>query len=120
MTTMMEGTAAGTGPVLYSGMPGMPGTSDTALYTASRPGVILGGIFCQNITGSDAQLTLTVHRASSGAVEGLVTDLHIPAGSAGPAIDMALRPYSGVLLLPGDSLHGTASPAAAVTVTAHE
>jgi hypothetical protein len=117
MTAMLGATPDVTGPVHYSGT---LGTSDAALCTASGAGVILGGIFAQNVTNSDAQLTLTMVRAS-GAVESLVTGLTVAAGTAGPVIDDAAQlAYFGVLLRSGDALHGSASAPAAISVVAYE
>jgi hypothetical protein len=105
------------GAVLYTGQ---PGTSDSALYTASGSGVIAAGIFVQNATESDAQVTLTVHRATSGTIEALVTSLDVPAGYAGQVLDQGMLAYAGLMLRVGDSLHGSCSAASSVSVTVHE
>jgi hypothetical protein len=116
MANLLDAAAALTGPICYSGQPGV---SDEVLYTALSPGVILSGVFAANATGSDQTLTLAVRRAS-GTVEPLVTALHIPAGTAGPVINTALMAHSGIFLRAGDSLHGSCSAASSITVTAHE
>lgn len=105
------------GAVLYTGQ---PTTSDAALYTASGGGVIATGIFVQNATEDDAQVTLTVHRATSGVVEAVVTSLDVPAGYAGQLLDPSMLAYAGLMLRSGDALHGSCSADSSISVVAYE
>lgn len=97
---------------------GQPGTSDAALYTSSGSGVIVQHLVAVNATGSAVTLTLSVHRAVSGAVETICSALSIPTLNAVElAYDVDLA-EEGIELQNGDSLHGSAGTATAVTVTA--
>jgi hypothetical protein len=94
-----------------------PSITNGPIYTADGDGVILSGLFAINTTNTDAVIAVTVHRGVSGAVDPLVADVRVPAGTAGPVLRMGFMALGGILLQPGDSLHvsAEAAPPSALT-----
>ena len=103
------------GLIHYSGQ---PGTSDGALITASSD-LILTGLVASNATGGAATVSVSLHRAN-GQVETFATALPVAAGAAEQIVNNSLMALGGVLVRNGDSLHGSASAGATITVLAFE
>jgi hypothetical protein len=97
---------------------GQPGTSDAALYTASGSAKTFASLVAVNATGAAVTLSLSVHRSISTDVETICAALSIPTLSAVSLLDDPRLALEEVELEPGDSLHGSAGTATAVTVTA--
>jgi hypothetical protein len=104
-------------PIAYQ-YNGQPGTSDAALVTASGTPKTFANLVAVNATGAAVTLSLSVHRSVSGVVETIANALSIPANSAVSLLDDHELALEEVELEPGDSLHGSASAATSVTVTA--
>jgi hypothetical protein len=97
---------------------GQPGTSDAALYTASGSPAAFPNLVAVNATSGAVTVSLSVHRAVSGVTETICSALSVPAHGAVSLLDDHELALEEVLLEPGDSLHGSASAATSVTVTA--
>ena len=95
-----------------------PSNADAALYTSSGETTVKR-IVAQNATGAAHTITLSVHRSLSGNVEQLCSALPVPAGEAVDVFDNRLATYNELLLYNGDSIHGNADAATAVTVLAY-
>jgi len=102
------------GAILYNAQ---PTTSDAALYTATQ-NTAIKSIIAFNATGGAATVTLSVHRAGSGAVEPVATALSVAASGAVSLVDKHLLALEEILLMTGDSLHGQASAGTTVNVLA--
>jgi len=105
------------GSIVYNAQ---PGTSDAALFTAGSSGAILPNVVAVNATDAAVTLNLSVVRAISGVTETICSALSIPAASAQAIIYANFMADGGVFLLDGDSLHGSAGTASALTVIAFE
>jgi hypothetical protein len=95
-------------------------TSDTAIITASSPGVVYSGVVAVNATDSAVTLDLSVHRDISGAVETIASSMSIPASTAQMVIDPNFMAGGGITLLTDDSLHASAGTASALSLLVFE
>ena len=94
-------------------------TGDTVLVTAaSDSATTIGHLFVTNTTDSAATVTVTIHRAISGNVEAIANAVSVAANSAQDLLDPAQLTYGALVLMPNDTLHGSAGTASAVTLTA--
>ena len=98
--------------ILYNAQ---PSTSDAALYTASA-NTPFTKVIAQNATGGAATVTLSVHRAISGAVETIASAVSVPANSALSLIEDRLLADEEFILYNNDSIHGLASAGTTITV----
>lgn len=98
--------------ILYNAQ---PATSDAALYTATSD-TPFTHVIAQNATGGAATVTLSVHRALSGAVETIASALSVPANSALSLIQDRLLADEEVILYANDTIHGLASAGSTITV----
>jgi hypothetical protein len=96
-----------------------PATTDAALYTSSGT-TTLTHIVAINATGGASTITLSVHRAISGAVEVIAAAVPVPATSALELVYDVDEALEEIVLDNGDSLHGLAGNATTVTVLAFE
>jgi hypothetical protein len=97
---------------------GQPATSDAALYTASGSTKTFANLIAVNATSGAVTLTLSVVRALSGVTETICSALSLPTHSAVTLEWDTDEELGAIVLDPGDALHGSASAATSITVTA--
>ena len=101
--------------IVYSGQPGL---TDAILFTSVANGSTISKIFAVNATGAAVTVTLTIHRVISGNIDTIASAVSVAANTMVEITQDRLLALGEYVLENGDTLHGSASAAASVTVTA--